>query len=122
MNDLTVVLDDRPGALADLGDATGGANINIEGMCATTGGGKGEIHILVDDPAATRQALEGAGIEVSGDREVLVVDVEDRPGTMAAATRKLGDAGVNIEFAYTTFGGVRLVLGVDDLEKAQAAG
>jgi hypothetical protein len=122
MNDLTVVLDDRPGALADLGEATGGASINIEGMCATTGGGKGEIHILVDDPAATREALEGAGIEVSGDREVIVVDVEDRPGTMAAATRKLGDAGVNIEFAYTTFGGVKLVLGVDDLEKAQAAG
>jgi hypothetical protein len=122
MNDLTVVLDDRPGALADLGEATGGASINIEGMCATTSGGKGEIHILVDDPAATREALEGAGIEVSGDREVIVVDVEDRPGTMAAATRKLGDAGVNIEFAYTTFGGVKLVLGVDDLEKAQAAG
>jgi hypothetical protein len=122
MNDLTVVLDDRPGALADLGEATGGASINIEGMCATTGGGKGEIHVLVDDPAATREALEGAGIEVSGDREVIVVDVEDRPGTMAAATRKLGDAGVNIEFAYTTFGGVKLVLGVDDLEKAQAAG
>jgi hypothetical protein len=122
MNDLTVVLDDRPGALADLGEATGGANVNIEGMCATTGGGKGEIHILVDDPAATREALEGAGLEVSGDREVLVVDVEDRPGTMAAATRKLGEAGVNIEFAYTTFGGVRLVLGVDDLEKARAAG
>jgi len=121
MNDLTVVLEDRPGALADLGEATGEADINIEGMCATTSGGKGEIHILVEDLAATREALEGAGIEVSGDREVLVVEVEDRPGTMAEATRKLGDAGVNIEFAYTTFGGVRLVLGVDDLEKARAA-
>jgi hypothetical protein len=122
MNDLTVTLEDRPGALADLGEATGGANINIEGMCATTSGGKGEIHILVEDPAATREALEGAGMEVSGDREVLVVEVEDRPGTMAAAARKLGDAGVNVEFAYTTFGGVNLVLGVDDLDKARAAG
>jgi hypothetical protein len=45
MKDLTVVLDDEPGSLADLGEATGGANINIEGMCATTAGGKGEIHI-----------------------------------------------------------------------------
>jgi hypothetical protein len=121
MNDLSVILEDKPGTLADLGDATGGANINIEGMCATTSGGKGEIHILVEDPAATREALEGAGLEVSGDREVLVTDVEDRPGTMAAVTRRLGDAGVNIEFAYTTFGGVRLVLGVDDLDKAREA-
>ena len=116
-----MVLDDKPGSLADLGEATGGANINIEGMCATTSGGKGEIHILVEDPEATRQALQGAVIEVGGDRDVLVVEVEDRPGTMAEVARKLGDADVNIEFAYTTFGGVRLVFGVDDLDKAQAA-
>jgi hypothetical protein len=121
MKDLTVVLEDKPGALADLGEATGGAKVNIEGMCATTGGGKGEIHILVEDAEATQEALEAAGLEVSGDQEVLVVEVEDRPGTMAAVARRLGDAGVNIEFAYTTFGGIRLVLGVDDLEKAQAA-
>jgi hypothetical protein len=122
MKDLTVVLDDKPGTLADLGEATGKANVNIEGMCATTTGGKGEIHMLVDDADATREALRGAGIEVSADRDVLVTEVEDRPGTMAEVARKLGDAGVNIEFAYTTFGGVRLVLGVDDLDKARAAG
>jgi hypothetical protein len=121
MKDLTVILDDKPGALADLGDATGAASINIEDMCATTREGKGEIHILVEDAAATQEALEGGGMEVSGDRDVLVVEVEDRPGTMAAVARKLGDAGVNIEFAYTTFGGVKLVLGVDDLEKARVA-
>jgi UTP:GlnB (protein PII) uridylyltransferase len=45
------------------------------------------------------------------ERDVIVVDVEDRPGTMAQVARKLADAGVNIELAYTTFGGVRLVLG-----------
>ena len=121
MKDLTVILEDKPGALADLGEATGEANINIEGLCATTGGGKGEVHILVEDPAATREALEGAGIDVSGERNMLVVEVEDRPGTMAAVARRLADAGVNIEFAYTTFSGVKLVLGVDDLDKARAA-
>jgi hypothetical protein len=121
MKDLTVMLDDKPGMLADLGEATGGANINIEGICATTTGGRGEIHILVEDPEATREALLGAGIEVRADRDVLVAEVEDRPGTMAEVARKLGDAGVNIEVAYTTFGGVRLVLGVDDLDKARAA-
>jgi hypothetical protein len=121
MKDLTVVLDDEPGTLADLGEATGGASINIEGMCATTAGGKGEIHILVENADATQAALQEAGIDVSGDRDVLVVEVEDRPGTMAEVARKLGDAGVNIEVAYTTFSGVRLVLGVDDLDKARAA-
>ena len=119
MKDLTVVLEDRPGALADLGDATGGAGINIEGMCAVTGAGRGEIHVLVDDADRTREALEFGGMEVTGERDVLVVEVEDRPGTMAALARKLGDAGVNVELAYTTFGGVKIVLGVDDLEKAR---
>jgi hypothetical protein len=119
MKDLTVILEDRPGALADLGDATGGAGINIEGMCAVTGAGTGEIHVLVDDADRAREALEFGGMEVTGERDVLVVEVEDRPGTMAALARKLGDAGVNVELAYTTFGGVKIVLGVDDLEKAR---
>jgi hypothetical protein len=121
MKDLSVTLDDQPGKLADLGDATGNAGINIEGMCATTAGGKGEIHIAVEDAAATREALEGAGMEVSGERDVLVTEVEDKPGTMAEVARKLGDAGVNIELAYTTFGGVKIVLGVDDIDKAKGA-
>jgi hypothetical protein len=121
MKDLTVMLDDKPGALADLGEATGRANINLEGLSGSTSGGRGELHLLVEDADATRQALEGAGIDVGEARDVLVVEVEDRPGTMAAVARKLGDAGVNIDLAYTTFGGVKLVLGVDDFEKAQAA-
>jgi hypothetical protein len=121
MKDLTVILENRPGRLADLGEATGRAGVNIEGVCATTEGGQGVIHILVEDPAATRAALSEAGIEVGGERDVLVVDVEDRPGTMGEVARRIGEAGVNIELAYTTFGAVRLVLGVDDLDKARAA-
>jgi hypothetical protein len=121
MKDLTVVLEDQPGKLADLGEATGAASINIEGMCATTAGGRGEIHILVEDAGATTTALEDGGLDVSGERDVLIVEVEDRPGTMAEVARKLAEVGVNIEFAYTTFSGVKLVLGVDDLDKAQAA-
>jgi hypothetical protein len=75
----------------------------------------------VEDAAATRAALSEAGIEVSGEHDVLVVDVEDRPGTMGDVARRIGEAGVNIELVYTTFGAVRLVLGVDDLDKARAA-
>jgi hypothetical protein len=70
---------------------------------------------------STRAALSGAGIEVGGERDVLVVDVEDRPGTMGEVARRIASAGVNIELAYTTFGAVRLVLGVDELDKARAA-
>jgi hypothetical protein len=121
MKDLTVILEDRPGTLGDLGEATGRAGINIEGVCGTTEGGQGVIHVLVDDADATRAALSDAGFEIRGERDVLVLDVEDRPGTMGEVARRIGNAGVNIELAYTTFGAVRLVLGVDDMDKARAA-
>jgi hypothetical protein len=119
---LSVIVDDRPGELARLGEATGGAGVNIEGFCCVaTGGGRATVHILVEDIAAARSALASAGLEVSDERDVIVVGVEDRPGTMAQVARKIADAGMNIDLAYMTFSGVRLVLGVDDFEKARLA-
>ena len=119
--DLTVVLQDRPGELARLGQATGEAGVNLQGMCAFTGEGRGMIHILVDDAqaAAARQALEEAGMGVADEREVLVVDLEDRPGTLGELARSLAEASVNIELVYTTFG-VRLVIATDDIDSARA--
>jgi hypothetical protein len=121
--DLTVVLQDRPGELARLGEAAGSAGVNIQGMCAFTGEGRGIIHVLVDDPkaSAARRALEDAGMGVADEREVLVVDMEDRPGTLGELARTLGEANVNIELVYTTFGGIKLVIATDDLESARAA-
>jgi hypothetical protein len=121
--DFTVVLQDRPGELARLGEATGQAGVNIQGMCAFTGEGHGVIHLLFDDGAApaARRALEDAGMGVADEREVLVIDVADRPGTLGGLARALGEANVNIELAYTTFGGVKLVIATDDLDSARAA-
>jgi hypothetical protein len=121
--DVTVILQDRPGELARLGQAVGEAGVNIQGMCAFTGEGSGVIHLLFEDDqsAAARNALEEAGMGVADEREVLVIDVEDRPGTLGELARSLGEAGVNIELAYTTFGGVRLVIATDDVDSARAA-
>lgn len=121
--DLTVILEDRPGELARLGEATGSAGVNIEGMCAMTGEGRGMIHLLVDDDkaSAARQAIEGVGMGIADEREVLVVDIEDRPGTMGELARQLSEASVNIELVYSTFGGVRIVIATADLDKARGA-
>jgi len=121
--DLTVVLSDEPGQLAKLGGAMGAAGVNIEGMCAFTGEGRGIIHVLIADRATerARAALEEAGLGLADQRDVLVVDVEDRPGSLGELARELADAGVNIELLYTTFGGVRVVIATDDLESARAA-
>jgi hypothetical protein len=118
--DLSVVLQDRPGELARLGEATGLGGINIEGMAAFTGEGRGIIHILVEHPAKARAALEGAGIDIADEREALVIDVEDQPGSLGELARRLGEASVNIELVYTTFGGVKLVVVTDDLDAARS--
>jgi hypothetical protein len=121
--DLEVVLTDEPGQLAKLGQAMGEAGVNIHGMCAFTGEGRGIIHVLVGDDAVTRAvtSLEQAGMGVADKREVLVVDVEDRPGSLGELALELAEAGVNIELLYTTYGGVKLVIATDDLESARAA-
>jgi hypothetical protein len=121
--DLTIVLHDRPGELARIGETTGQAGVNILGLCAFTGQGRGIIHILVADEKATvaRTALEAADVSVADQRDVLVIDVDDRPGTLGELARTLGEASVNIELAYTAFGGVKLVIASDDLDSARAA-
>lgn len=118
--DLTVVLEDRPGTLAELGEALGKAGINIDGLCGLPCQGKGIIHILVEDAPGARRALEDAGLEVSSEREALLLEAEDRPGSLGEVARRMATSGVNIDFIYKATQ-TKLVIGVDDLEKAQAA-
>ena len=120
---LTMVLHDKPGELARLGEVLGDAGVDLRGLAAFTGEGNGIIHLLVEDDAAARatEALHRAKIGLADDREVLVVDIHDRPGTLGELARELAAVNVNIELAYSTFGGARLVIATDDLDNARAA-
>jgi hypothetical protein len=118
--DLAVELEDRPGTLADLGETLGNAGINIDGACGFPVGGRATIHILVEDAGAARTAIEGAGVSVVDERDVLLLDVTDKPGELGAIARRMADAGVNIDLVYLSARG-QLVLGVDNLEKARSA-
>ena len=73
--DLGVRVADSPGGLADVGEALGNAGINIEGLCGIGLGDRGVIHVLVEDGAAARTALEGAGITVESEAEALVSEI-----------------------------------------------
>jgi hypothetical protein len=119
--DLTIYLEDQPGELARLGQILGTADVNIEGFCAvTSGGGQGEVHVLVDDAADAFTALGAAGIQIATEQEVAVVPVEDRPGALGDASRRLGDAGVNVTLAYLATN-TRLVFAADNLAEARTA-
>jgi hypothetical protein len=119
--DLTLYLDDQPGELARVGDLLGKAGANIEGLCAvTSGGGEAAVHILVQDPTPAFEALERAGIRIAAEEEVIVLDVEDRPGSLGEVARKLGNADVNLTTVYLATN-TRLVLAADDLAAAKLA-
>jgi hypothetical protein len=118
--DLTVILQDRPGTLADVGEALGNAGINIEGLCGFPCEGKGVLHILVQDGEAAIPALEAAGQTVLDMRDVLVIDIADKPGEFGRICRRIADAGVNVNLSYAATQ-TRMVLGADDLDKARVA-
>lgn len=101
--DLTIVVEDRPGELARIGEALGGAGVNIEGIAGFGFEGRGVIHVLVEDASAARDALGAAGIDVSAEAEALVMSVEDvadRPGVLGEMARKVADAGINFTAVY----------------------
>ena len=101
--DLTISVDDRPGGLASIGEALGGAGINIEGLCGHALDGRGLVHVCVQDGAAARAALEGAGIKVEGEADAILgepVQGADQAGTMAPMARAVAEAGINVQAVY----------------------
>ena len=114
------MLENRPGSLADLGEALGNTGINIEGMCGIPVEGESIVHVLVEDESTTRWALEQGGFKIKESREVVVLDISDIAGKAGGGgkiARKLGNNRINIDLIYIAENN-RLVLGVDDLDKA----
>lgn len=118
MQDLTITLADRPGTLAKATEAIAKAGINLEGGAGFPCGGEGVLHILTKDGQATRRALESAGFKVSTEQPVVVIDVEDKPGTSASLYRRIADANVNVNLTYVATNN-RLVVGADNIQKVK---
>jgi hypothetical protein len=120
MIDLSILLENRPGALAEMGEALGHAGVSIEGGGAWVVGGNGAAHFLFEDGATARRALEAAGIQVLASREVVAVRLKQAvPGQLGLLTRRMAEAGVNIEVLYSDHDH-QLILVVDDFAKGQA--
>lgn len=115
--ELTVMLENRASSFAALGEALGAAGLNIEGICGFTLNEKYLVHVLVKNAREGRIALENAGISVQGERDVLILDFQDRPGEFGKTCRRLAMAGINTNLVYLTTQN-HVVLGVDDFNKA----
>jgi hypothetical protein len=118
--DLTIDVENTPGALAEVASAVSDAGVNLAAATCIGNGKRAELHILVPHPEAVRHALATTHIAVSREREVVVVDVEDRPGVLADLARKVATAGVNLELVYIATRN-RVVFGAADLEALRSA-
>ena len=112
-----VTMENRPGTFADVMEALGKANVNVEGLQGMPCAGQGVGQLVTNNPDGAGRALAAAGIQYTT-RQVLLLKIPNRPGEGARVARAMSDAGVNIDGVYVTFGG-QVVLGADKLADAQ---
>jgi hypothetical protein len=120
---LTIWVSDQPGRLGEIGSAFGAKKVNIRALMATTEGGRGAVRVVVDKNAAAKKVCTAMGWEAS-EEEVLEVTLTDNPGTLGKVAKKLGTAGVNIQYVYAGPGGGKraaVYMGVSDIKAALKA-
>jgi hypothetical protein len=118
--DLVIDIENSPGALAEVAAAISDAGVNIAAATCIGTGDRAELHILVKHAEAARHSLAISHVMVTREREVVVVDVEDRPGVLADLTRKIAKAGVDLDLVYVATQN-RVVFGASDLDGLRAA-
>jgi hypothetical protein len=118
--DLTIDIENSPGALAAVAAAISDAGVNIAAATCIGSGERAELHILVPHAEAARHSLAISHLAVTREREVVVLNVEDRPGVLADLTRDIAKAGVNLDLVYVATQN-RVVFGGTDLAALRAA-
>ncbi|MEO7984648.1 MAG: amino acid-binding ACT domain-containing protein [Bacteroidota bacterium] len=117
MKDLAIRLTNKPGALAEMGEALGNAGVSLEGGGVFVYNGEGIAHFLVEDAEKGKQALEATGIDVIGINKVLIQQLkQDVPGQLGKICRLFHQNNINILVQYSDHYN-QLVLVVDDHER-----
>jgi len=118
--DLVIDVQNSPGAMARVAASISDAGVNIAAATCIGAGERVELHILVPHAEAAKHSLAISNLAVTREREVVVVDVEDRPGVLADLTRRIAQAGVNLDLVYVATRN-RVVFGAPDLDALRAA-
>lgn len=118
--DLEIDVENTPGALAQVAAAVSDAGVNIAAVTCVGPDARAELHILVKHAEAARHSLAISNLAVTSEREVVVVNVEDRPGVLADLTRSIAKAGVNLDLVYVATRN-RVVFGSPDLDALRTA-
>ncbi|KDE56442.1 acetolactate synthase [Methanoculleus sediminis] len=116
---ISIFSENRPGRLAAIAGALRDAGINILAFSIAEADGFGVVRALVDRPEDAYRTLTDLGFRVSF-TDVIGVKMRDEPGGLSDIASILGDAGINIEYAYAYSGkdAAVLILRVDQVEDA----
>jgi hypothetical protein len=98
---LTVSLENRPGALAQMARVLADAKVNIVALLGSSAGAQGSAQVVVDNVNKAKKALEGAQLSFT-EGTLEQFDLDNKPGALADLAGKLAKKGVNIESAYAT--------------------
>jgi hypothetical protein len=118
--DLVIEVDNEPGALARVAKAISDAGVNISAATCLDARDRAELHILVPHATAAHHVLAISQVAVTREREVAVVEVDDRPGILAELAGKIAAAGINLDLVYVATRN-RVVFGATDLPGLKAA-
>src|SRR4051794_1137513 len=118
--DLVIDIENTPGALAQVAAAISDAGVNIAAATCLGSGERAELHILVPHAEAAKHLLAISHVAVTRERQVVVVDVEDRPGVLADLTRRIARAGIDLDLVYVATRN-RVVFGAADLDGLRTA-
>ncbi len=119
MKDLEIILENKPGQLALLGETLGKNKISLEGGGVFGSEHFSIAHFLVEDAEKARKVLAEVGIKVVKINDVIIQKLrQDVPGQLGLFCRKLSAANVNILTQYSDHSN-QLIIVPDDFEKAQ---
>ena len=97
--ELTLLMDDRPGMLGTTCRALADRGVNILALQSFPIGGKSVTRIITDNPTTAKTVLDSQQLTYA-EADVVQVKLSHRPGEVARLASRLGEANININYAY----------------------
>lgn len=126
LRELSISLENRPGALSEVSDLLGANGVNILGLTVRTETGSGYLNFVAPSPERVKNVLEAAGYNPTV-RDIIAAEAPHHPGGLNALLKPLKRANVNVDYLYSCIGAVGagegsiVLLAVDDVPKATEA-
>jgi len=120
MKDIEIILENRIGQLALLGETLRKNKISLEGGGVFPNGKHSIAHFLVEEADEAREVLKSVGINVTKVNDVIIQKLrQDVPGQLGMFCRRLADNGVNVLVQYSDHSN-QLIIVPDNYENANA--